>query len=82
MSRRIRARHLFIADLRSLVALLRPVRHQEFDDGAVAAPARHGQRGAPLALGPFEGTLREDRWTGESFTDVYLLGKLNHGQHG
>jgi RimJ/RimL family protein N-acetyltransferase len=26
-----------------------------------------------------EGTLREDRWTGESFTDVYLLGKLNHG---
>jgi UDP-4-amino-4,6-dideoxy-N-acetyl-beta-L-altrosamine N-acetyltransferase len=26
-----------------------------------------------------EGTLREDRWTGEAFTDVYLLGKLNHG---
>jgi len=25
-----------------------------------------------------EGTLREDRWTGESFTDVYLLAKLNH----
>ena len=24
-----------------------------------------------------EGTLREDRWTGESFTDVFLLGKLN-----
>src|SRR5260370_30285091 len=23
-----------------------------------------------------EGTLREDRWTGESYTDVYLLGKL------
>lgn len=26
-----------------------------------------------------EGTLREDRWTDEAFTDVYLLGKLNHG---
>jgi len=26
-----------------------------------------------------EGTLREDRWTGSEFTDVYLLGKLNHG---
>lgn len=26
-----------------------------------------------------EGTLREDRWTGECFTDVYLLGKINHG---
>jgi len=26
-----------------------------------------------------EGTLREDRWTGESFTDVYLLARLNHG---
>ena len=25
-----------------------------------------------------EGTLREDRWTGEAFTDVYLLGKLSH----
>jgi len=24
-----------------------------------------------------EGTLREDRWTGETFTDVYLLGKLS-----
>jgi RimJ/RimL family protein N-acetyltransferase len=23
-----------------------------------------------------EGTLREDRWTGDSFTDVYVLGKL------
>jgi RimJ/RimL family protein N-acetyltransferase len=26
-----------------------------------------------------EGTLREDRLTGEIFTDVYLLGKLSHG---
>jgi RimJ/RimL family protein N-acetyltransferase len=26
-----------------------------------------------------EGTLREDRWTGEEFTDVHLLGKLSHG---
>ena len=26
-----------------------------------------------------EGTLREDRWSGESFTDVYLLARLNHG---
>ena len=26
-----------------------------------------------------EGTLREDRWTGEFFTDVHLLGKLNRG---
>lgn len=26
-----------------------------------------------------EGTLREDRWTGETFTDACLLGKLNHG---
>ena len=26
-----------------------------------------------------EGTLREDRWTGESFTDVHLLSKLNRG---
>ena len=26
-----------------------------------------------------EGLLREDRWTGESFVDVHLLGKLNHG---
>jgi len=26
-----------------------------------------------------EGTLREDRWTGAEFTDVHLLGKLNHG---
>ena len=26
-----------------------------------------------------EGTLREDRWTGESFIDVYLLARLNHG---
>ena len=25
-----------------------------------------------------EGTLREDRWTGDGFTDVYLLGKLSH----
>lgn len=25
-----------------------------------------------------EGTLKEDRWTGESFTDVYLLARLNH----
>lgn len=25
-----------------------------------------------------EGTLREDRWTGETFTDVYLLARLNH----
>ena len=25
-----------------------------------------------------EGTLREDRWTGAEFTDVYLLAKLNH----
>jgi RimJ/RimL family protein N-acetyltransferase len=23
-----------------------------------------------------EGTLREDRWTGEEFTDVYLLARL------
>jgi RimJ/RimL family protein N-acetyltransferase len=26
-----------------------------------------------------EGTLREDRWIGESFTDVHLLSKLNRG---
>jgi len=26
-----------------------------------------------------EGTLREDRWIGESFSDVYLLARLNHG---
>lgn len=26
-----------------------------------------------------EGTLREDRWTGDDFTDVYLLGKISHG---
>jgi RimJ/RimL family protein N-acetyltransferase len=26
-----------------------------------------------------EGTLREDRWTGEAFTDVYLLGILSRG---
>jgi UDP-4-amino-4,6-dideoxy-N-acetyl-beta-L-altrosamine N-acetyltransferase len=25
-----------------------------------------------------EGTLREDRWTGDAFTDVYLLAKLSH----
>ena len=30
-------------------------------------------------LEELEGTLREDRWTGDSFTDVYLLGKLNRG---
>lgn len=28
-----------------------------------------------------EGTLREDRWTGEAFSDVYLLGKLRHKRH-
>ena len=26
-----------------------------------------------------EGTLREDRWIGTEFTDVFLLGKLSHG---
>ena len=26
-----------------------------------------------------EGTLRDDRWTGDDFTDVYLLGKISHG---
>lgn len=46
---------------------------------AINPRARRAFEKAGFAL---EGTLREDRWTGESFTDVYLLGKLNHGQHG
>ena len=26
-----------------------------------------------------EGTLREDRWDGAGYTDVFLLGRVNHG---
>src|ERR1051325_499836 len=29
-----------------------------------------------------EGTLREDRWSGDAFTDVYVLGKLSHRSNG
>ena len=35
--------------------------------------ARHAFEKAGFVL---EGTLREDRWAGESYTDVYLLGRL------
>ncbi|HSE17292.1 MAG TPA: GNAT family N-acetyltransferase [Pyrinomonadaceae bacterium] len=46
---------------------------------AINPRARRSFEKAGFAL---EGTLREDRWTGDIFTDVYLLGRLNHGSDG
>ncbi len=37
-----------------------------------------GRRSFEKAGFVLEGTLREDRWTGEAFSDVHLLAKLSH----
>lgn len=40
---------------------------------AINPRARRAFEKAGFAL---EGTFREDRWTGEGYTDVYFLGRL------
>jgi RimJ/RimL family protein N-acetyltransferase len=40
---------------------------------AINPRARRAFEKAGFAL---EGTLREDRWAGDAYTDVYLLGRL------